>query len=62
MSTCCSISVETLKVPEWRDGRARAMYRGAEWDVELAPGESDSAQWYVIKQVRGNRLIVAAQR
>jgi membrane protein implicated in regulation of membrane protease activity len=52
---------ETLRVSAWHDGRARAMYRGAEWDVELAPGEPDGAQRYVIKQVRGNRLIVAAQ-
>lgn len=29
---------ETLKVNEWHEGRARALYRGAEWDIELAPG------------------------
>lgn len=52
---------QTLQVARWHDGRARATYRGAEWDVELAPGESDNAQWYVIRQVRGNRLIVAAK-
>ncbi|MFP3507985.1 NfeD family protein, partial [Burkholderia sp. SIMBA_062] len=27
----------TLTVAAWHEGRARSMYRGAEWDVELAP-------------------------
>jgi membrane protein implicated in regulation of membrane protease activity len=52
---------QTLRVANWIDGRARVTYRGAEWDVELEPGESDSAEWYVIRQVRDNRLIVAAK-
>jgi membrane protein implicated in regulation of membrane protease activity len=52
---------ETLRVARWENGRARAMYRGAEWDVELAPGQSEQAEWYVIRQVRGNRLIVTAR-
>ena len=46
----------------WHDGRARAMYRGAEWDVELAPGEPDDASLYEITALRGNCLIVAAKR
>lgn len=56
---------QTVNVPAWQDGVARVMYRGALWDVELedsavqaqtraAPGQ------YVIREVRGSRLIVAA--
>ena len=52
----------TLTVAGWRDGRARAMYRGAEWDVELAPGEPDDAPLYEITALRGNSLIVAAKK
>jgi membrane protein implicated in regulation of membrane protease activity len=52
----------TLEVEHWRDGRARAMYRGAQWDVELAPGETDTARFYRITALDGNRLIVAAKR
>ncbi|SAK62907.1 NfeD family protein [Caballeronia catudaia] len=52
----------TLQVDQWRDGRARAMYRGAQWDVELAPGESEGARLYRITALEGNRLIVAAER
>ncbi|MFT0169563.1 NfeD family protein [Paraburkholderia mimosarum] len=52
----------TLAVAAWRNGRARAMYRGAEWDVELAPGEPEDAPLYVIKAVRGSCLVVAAKR
>jgi membrane protein implicated in regulation of membrane protease activity len=53
---------ETLQVNEWHDGHARAMYRGAEWDVELAPGETEGARWYRIMAMQGNRLVVAAKR
>jgi len=55
---------QTVTVPAWQDGVARVMYRGALWDVELdrtaagaavpAPGQ------YIIREVRGSRLIVAA--
>ena len=56
---------QTINVPAWHDGVARVMYRGALWDVELdrslgvpvapaAPGQ------YIIREVRGSRLIVAA--
>ncbi|AJE99768.1 NfeD family protein [Pandoraea apista] len=51
---------QQLHIDAWQpDGRARAMYRGAEWDVELMPGESASAGWFVIREVRGSRLFVA---
>jgi membrane protein implicated in regulation of membrane protease activity len=52
----------TLQVDQWRDGRARAMYRGAQWDVELAPGETEGARLYRITALEGSRLIVAAER
>lgn len=52
----------TLTVTRWHDGRARAMYRGAEWDVELAPGERADASLYEITALRGNSLIVAAKK
>lgn len=51
---------ETLKVDEWHDGRARAMYRGAEWDIELAPGETEGATLYRITAFSGNTLVVSA--
>ncbi|VVE16592.1 NfeD family protein [Pandoraea anhela] len=50
---------QRLRVEAWRpDGQARAMYRGAEWDVELLPGESPDPGWFVIREVRGSRLYV----
>lgn len=47
-----------LEVSAWQDGRARVPYRGAEWDVELAPGEREDVRFYEIAAVRGNRLVV----
>ncbi|MDR5811587.1 NfeD family protein [Caballeronia sp. LZ019] len=52
----------TVEVAQWHDRRARAMYRGAQWDVELAPGESEGARWYCITALEGSRLVVAARR
>jgi membrane protein implicated in regulation of membrane protease activity len=51
---------ETLKVDVWHEGRARALYRGAEWDIELAPGETEGARLYRITAFAGNTLVVAA--
>ncbi|MBA5638642.1 NfeD family protein [Duganella sp. LX20W] len=52
---------QTVNVPQWQDGTARVMYRGAQWDVELAPGAHAPATpgQYTIREVRGSRLIVA---
>jgi membrane protein implicated in regulation of membrane protease activity len=47
---------ETLKVNEWHEGR------GAEWDIELAPGETEGAHMYRITAFSGNTLVVAATR
>ncbi len=52
----------TVEVQAWRDGRARVPYRGAEWDVELAPGASADARLYEIVSVRANRLIVVQKK
>jgi membrane protein implicated in regulation of membrane protease activity len=55
---------QSVVVDEWtsiHDGvcRARSMYRGAQWDIELAPGSVARPGSFVIREVRGNRLIVA---
>ncbi|MGN6082496.1 NfeD family protein [Trinickia sp.] len=47
-----------VEVQAWHDGRARVPYRGAQWDVELAPGEREDARFYEIAAVRANRLIL----
>lgn len=49
---------QTLHVTHWHHGVARAMYRGAMWDVELAPGAEARAGQFVIREIRGSRLIV----
>ena len=53
---------ETLTVNSWRNGHARTMYRGAQWDVELAPGETENAPLYQIIALNGNCLVVVAKR
>ncbi|WP_027799506.1 NfeD family protein [Paraburkholderia dilworthii] len=53
---------QTLSVPTWHERRARVNYRGAEWDVELAPGEPEDAQTYEITELRGSCLVVAARQ
>ena len=58
---------QTLVVDEWSGGdggvrTSRVMYRGAMWDVELHAGSKAVAGTYVIREVRGNRLVVAESR
>ncbi len=54
---------ETVAVSEWTEGAggttARVMYRGAMWDVDLESGASAQPGSYIIREVRGSRLIVA---
>ena len=52
---------QTLTVAAWNsDGKtARADYRGAAWDIELAQGAQPVPGKFVIREVRGNRLVVA---
>ncbi|KAB8044550.1 NfeD family protein [Janthinobacterium aquaticum] len=49
---------QSVAVAHWVDGVARVMYRGALWDVELGPGGDAQAGHYIIRAVRGSRLIV----
>ena len=54
---------QSLHVDQWRelDGvpMARVRYRGAQWDVELAPGHTPQAGQFIIREIRGSRLIVS---
>jgi membrane protein implicated in regulation of membrane protease activity len=52
---------QSVKVDSWTDGKARVMYRGAPWDVELGPGALAEAGSFRIVEVQGSRLIVANQ-
>jgi membrane protein implicated in regulation of membrane protease activity len=49
---------QSITVEEWHDGMARVMYRGALWDVELAPGAKPVGGSFTIREIRGSRLIV----
>ena len=49
---------QSIHVGEWQDRAARVMYRGAMWDVELAPDVPAQAGTFRIREVRGSRLIV----
>lgn len=54
---------QALEVGEWRiaDGASavtRVMYRGALWDAELAPGGTAMPGLFMIREVRGNRLVL----
>ncbi|TAK92000.1 MAG: NfeD family protein [Burkholderiaceae bacterium] len=54
---------QTITVDAWKaDRTARVMYRGAAWDVELAPGQALSPGQFRIAEMRGSRLIVEAAK
>ena len=48
-----------VTVPSWQNGRARVLYRGALWDVELGQGATPEAGDFRIIEIQGNRLIVS---
>jgi len=50
---------QRVTVPAWDNGRARVMYRGALWDVELGQGATPLAGDFRIVEVQGSRLVVA---
>jgi membrane protein implicated in regulation of membrane protease activity len=50
---------QRVTVAAWNDGKARVMYRGALWDVELGQGATAQAGDFRIVEVQGSRLIVA---
>ncbi len=51
---------QTVQVTHWDNRTARVTYRGALWDVELAPDAVAEAGIFHIREVRGSRLIVGA--
>jgi membrane protein implicated in regulation of membrane protease activity len=50
---------QRVTVPAWDGSRARVMYRGALWDVELGQGATPSSGDFRIVAVHGSRLVVA---
>ena len=50
---------QRVTVAAWNEGKARVMYRGAMWDVELGQGAHPEAGDFRIVEVQGSRLIVA---
>lgn len=52
---------QTVAIDRWSDGAARVMYRGAMWDVKIAEGEDAVPGNFVIREIRGNRLIVSSR-
>jgi len=50
---------QSVQVETWNDGKARVMYRGAMWDIDLAPGAIAGAGQFKIVEVQGSRLVVA---
>ncbi|QJE01773.1 NfeD family protein [Massilia forsythiae] len=48
-----------VSVPAWDNGRARVLYRGALWDVELGQGATAHPGQFRIVEVLGSRLVVA---
>jgi membrane protein implicated in regulation of membrane protease activity len=51
---------ERVRVESWsQDGRARIQYRGTQWNAQLAPGEVAVPGEYTIREIAGNRLILA---
>ena len=50
---------QSVTVAQWQGNSARVMYRGALWDVELAPGAMATPGTFTIREIRGSCLIVA---
>lgn len=45
-------------VAHWENGRARARYRGADWDATLADGLAETTGWHRILRIDGIRLVL----
>jgi membrane protein implicated in regulation of membrane protease activity len=57
---------QSVHVTRWisvagQGATARAMYRGALWDIELMPGEIAQPGQFIILEMRGSRLIVTGK-
>lgn len=55
---------QTLSIHEWHDlgggnCTSRAMYRGSMWDIDLMQGSTPSPGIFLIREVRGSRLVVS---
>jgi membrane protein implicated in regulation of membrane protease activity len=55
---------QTISINEWHDMGAgkitsRAMYRGSMWDLDLMPGSAPEPGVFLIREVRGSRLVVS---
>ncbi|MGZ5201223.1 MAG: NfeD family protein [Telluria sp.] len=50
---------QRVQVPNWHEGKARVLYRGALWDIELGQGATPQAGEFKIVEVQGSRLIVS---
>lgn len=51
---------QTVRIATWKDdGTARVIYRGTQWDAELATPLIPRAETMVIVGTRGSRLIIA---
>lgn len=50
---------QTVYVKQWQGNQARAMYRGALWDIELMSGAEAITGTFIIREIRGSHLIVA---
>ncbi len=51
---------QTVHVPAWQpDGTARVSYRGAQWQVRLAPGAAMATGDHTIVALRGTELVLA---
>jgi membrane protein implicated in regulation of membrane protease activity len=50
---------QRVQVPGWEGGKARVLYRGALWDIELGQGATAQAGEFRIVEVQGSRLIVS---
>jgi membrane protein implicated in regulation of membrane protease activity len=54
---------QTVRIDHWSPSRtSRTTYRGAQWDVELAPGDEPLPGDYLIREIHGSRLIVSTRR
>jgi membrane protein implicated in regulation of membrane protease activity len=54
---------QPIRIDQWTNGRtARATYRGAQWDVELAGDGTAEPGEFLISDMRANRLIVRPRR
>lgn len=51
---------EPVYVAHWEQRRARARYRGADWDVALEAGVPETPGWFKIGRIEGIKLILVS--